>query len=124
MGSPVPCRHHHTRVEHYLSGREPETGYREDSTTITCCDCHEVFTEAEYAIELAGIDAEPPETDLPQAGEVYQQFGLRYVILEVDENAVSYVTKAAAYTGPVRSVLLDQFLHERATGRITLAESA
>ena len=50
----------------------------------------------------------PPDTS-PHAGEVFIQFGVRLVVLEVTPDWMTYVCRTGSATSEVRSIPLSEF---------------
>jgi hypothetical protein len=108
MRRPDPvCVHPNTSVEDWDRGRDPETGYRDAGTTVTCRNCGERWTEDEFRQEL-----EDRERDHnPQPGDVYNQLGQRIVVVDCGGDDLFYISRDGSYTGPLRSTTLERFRH-------------
>jgi hypothetical protein len=105
------CFHTHTRVEDMEQEMDPETGYRDRDTLVTCLDCDSKFTAEEYQRELDQLT--------PRPGDVFEQFGLRLVVIDAGGDDLWYCSRDGAYTGPLRSVRLDHFFRLLRKGIVT-----
>lgn len=121
MSHPDPiCVHPLVAVSDRDHGRDPETGYRDAGCAVTCPNCGEQFTEAEFRQELT----EQERDRNPQPGDVYRQFESRLVIVNAGGDDVFYVCKNGNDIGPLRSVPLPRFEFFLSRGVITRERGA
>jgi hypothetical protein len=107
-----PCFHSNYRVQDWDNGADPDTGYHDSGTMVTCRDCNEQFTDEEFSRILADIERDQH----PESGDVYTQLGARIVIIDAGGDDVFYSCRLDGKMGPPRSVTLEYFQREVSQG--------